>query len=64
MHDWLIETLFAYDVIGFQTDTDVHNFQRYVAESMRRQGAERRAGDRAFGRTVIAARLPDRHRRR
>ncbi len=31
-HAWLVETLFAYDLIGFQTSGDVANFQRYVTE--------------------------------
>ena len=31
-HAWLIETMFAYDVLGFQTSSDVTNFQRFVLE--------------------------------
>src|SRR5262249_16017852 len=31
-HQWLIETMFAYDVLGFQTSSDVTNFQRFVLE--------------------------------
>lgn len=32
-HAWLLDTLFAYDVVGFQTDGDVSNFGRYVEET-------------------------------
>ena len=32
-HEWLIDSLFAYDVIGFQTEQDVQNFYRYVEQS-------------------------------
>lgn len=31
--DWLIDSLFAYDVIGFQTEQDVNNFGRYAEET-------------------------------
>lgn len=29
-HEWLVDSLFAYDVIGFQTEQDVQNFGRYA----------------------------------
>ena len=32
-HEWLIDSLFAYDVVGFQTEQDVQNFHRYVEAS-------------------------------
>lgn len=32
-HAWLLDTLFAYDIVGFQTDSDVSNFGRYVEET-------------------------------
>lgn len=32
-HDWLIDCLFACDVIGFQTENDLSNFKRYVAQT-------------------------------
>jgi len=32
-HSWLIDTLFAYDVIGFQTDQYMGNFNRYVEQT-------------------------------
>jgi trehalose 6-phosphate synthase len=28
--DWLIRSLFSYDLLGFQTETDLGNFSRYV----------------------------------
>lgn len=31
-HEWLIESLFAYDLVGFQTQTDLNNFRRYLME--------------------------------
>ncbi len=37
-HDWLIDCLFAADVIGFQTDQDRENFERYVAQTADRVG--------------------------
>lgn len=35
-HEWLVDTLFAYDVIGFQTDQYLENFQRYVEQTQDR----------------------------
>lgn len=32
-HDWLFDTLFAYDLVGFQTDQDVSNFRRYKEQT-------------------------------
>ncbi|MEM7505401.1 MAG: trehalose-6-phosphate synthase [Pseudomonadota bacterium] len=32
-HAWLLDTLFAFDVVGFQTANDVSNFGRYVEET-------------------------------
>jgi trehalose 6-phosphate synthase len=32
-HEWLIDSLFAYDIVGFQTEQDVQNFHRYVEGS-------------------------------
>lgn len=30
-HEWLMDALFAYDVIGFQTEQDCQNFSRYIS---------------------------------
>jgi len=56
-HAWLVETLFAYDVIGFQTTWDATNFQRYVLEQA---NGVLKAGGRmsAFGRTATARSFP------
>jgi trehalose 6-phosphate synthase len=56
-HDWLIETLFAYDIVGFQTSWDVTNFQRYVLDQA--NGVLKAGGQTsAFGRTVVARNFP------
>jgi trehalose 6-phosphate synthase len=56
-HAWLIETLFAYDVVGFQTSSDVTNFQRYVLEQA--DGVLKAGGHiSAFGRTIIVRNFP------
>jgi len=56
-HEWLIRSLFAYDLVGFQSQSDVDHFSVYVG---REAGAE--ALDqhqfRAFGRTVHARAFP------
>ncbi len=56
-HTWLIETLFQYDVIGFQTSNDVGNFRRFILEDI---GGEVFEDGRiaAFGRTIIARAFP------
>jgi trehalose 6-phosphate synthase len=57
VHQWLVKSLFSYDVIGFQTNTDVVNFQRFVSEHVNGEiGADGRVT--AFGRTVIARAFP------
>ncbi len=37
-HGWLFDTLHAYDVVGFQTEQDLSNFNRYVEQSMASAG--------------------------
>lgn len=56
VHEWLVEALFQFDVLGFQTATDVSNFRRFVEEQL--EG--RALGDRvrAFNRTVYAHAFP------
>jgi len=56
-HNWLIEALFQFDVIGFQTTIDLGNFRRFVAEHVGGKVFDdgRMA---AFGRTVIARAFP------
>ena len=56
-HAWLIESLFAYDVVGFQTSSDATNFQRYVLEQA--DGVLKAGGQiSAFGRTIIVRHFP------
>ena len=56
-HAWLVETLFAYDVVGFQTSWDATNFQRYVLEQA--DGVLKAGGQiSAFGRTIVARSFP------
>ena len=56
-HDWLVRTLFAYDLVGLQSDADVAHFSRYV-------GTETSAdilGEhefRAFGKTLQEQAFP------
>lgn len=56
-HEWLVRSLFSYDLIGFQTSGDVSNFVRYVEEYC---GGVVEADGRvkAFGSEVIAQAFP------
>lgn len=56
-HEWLIRALFAYDVLGFQSNVDVQHFSRYVRNEADAQvlDADRY---RAFGRTTVARAFP------
>ena len=56
-HEWLMRSLFAYDLLGFQSQTDLAHFARYVHNEAR---AERRENDvfHAFGRSVRARAVP------
>jgi trehalose 6-phosphate synthase len=56
-HDWLIQALFQFDVVGFQTSNDVDNFRRFVSVHA---GGEVLDGGRirACGRTVVAQEFP------
>jgi trehalose 6-phosphate synthase len=56
-HDWLIRALFAYDLVGFQSQADHAHFCRYVeAEAHAQNVGEGRW--RAFNRTVAAGAFP------
>lgn len=56
-HEWLIRSLFAYDLVGFQSQADVDHFSRYVGQEA---GAEALDAHqfRAFGRRVHAQAFP------
>ena len=62
-HRDLVEALCAYDLVGFQTESDLHGFRDYL---VRWAGAEDlgHGAVRAFGRIVRGAGVPDRHRHR
>jgi trehalose 6-phosphate synthase len=56
-HDWLIEALFQFDVLGFQTANDASNFQRFVVEHS--GGTPLDGGQiEAFGRTIVVKEFP------
>lgn len=57
VYQWLMKSLFSYDVIGFQTNTDVINFQRCVSEYINGQ-IEGDGQVTAYGRTVTARAFP------
>jgi trehalose 6-phosphate synthase len=57
VHDWLIKVLFQFDVVGFQTTTDVNNFRRFVSDQIEGEVFED-GRVRAFGRTIIAREFP------
>jgi trehalose 6-phosphate synthase len=56
-HNWLVEALFQFDVVGFQTTIDLGNFRRFVAEHV---GGKVFDDGRmtAYGRTIIARAFP------
>jgi trehalose 6-phosphate synthase len=56
-HEWLMRSLFAYDLVGLQSEADVEHFSRYVKAEA---GAEQLGADhyRAFDRQVRARAFP------
>ncbi|WKB51246.1 alpha,alpha-trehalose-phosphate synthase (UDP-forming) [Eleftheria terrae] len=56
-HEWLIRALFAYDLVGLQSQADVSHFSRYVQSEA---GAEELGDDlyRAFNRTLRVSAFP------
>jgi trehalose 6-phosphate synthase len=56
-HDWLIQALFQFDVIGFQTSNDAGNFRRFVTEHAGGLPLNEVRIE-AFGRTVTAQAFP------
>ncbi|MDP3413741.1 MAG: alpha,alpha-trehalose-phosphate synthase (UDP-forming) [Polaromonas sp.] len=56
-HEWLIRSLFAYDLVGFQAQTDVDHFSRYVGQEVGAEAMDKHQF-RAFGRTVHAQAFP------
>jgi trehalose 6-phosphate synthase len=56
-HDWLIRALFAYDLVGFQSNSDLLHFARYVEAEAHAQPLDGGRW-RAFNRTVQAGAFP------
>ncbi|MES2686363.1 MAG: alpha,alpha-trehalose-phosphate synthase (UDP-forming) [Pseudomonadota bacterium] len=56
-HEWLIRSLFAYDLVGLQSQTDVDHFSRYVGQEVGAEAMDKHQF-RAFGRTVHAQAFP------
>ena len=56
-HKWLMRAFFSYDLVGFQSQTDLQHFARYVLS----EGDAKELGDgrfRAFNRTLHAGAFP------
>lgn len=56
-HYNIVRALCAYDVIGFQTETDLHNFREYITREVGGRVEETGAME-AYGRKVIAGAYP------
>ena len=56
-HDWLVRALFAYDLVGFQSQADLSHFARYVETEAHAQPVDEGRW-RAFGRTLQAGAFP------
>ena len=56
-YEWLIRCIFSYDVIGFQTQIDLENFQR-VVEDLAHGEVHGDGTVSAYGRTIIAKKYP------
>ncbi|MGS0741014.1 alpha,alpha-trehalose-phosphate synthase (UDP-forming) [Glaciimonas sp. GG7] len=55
--EWLMRTLFAYDLLGFQSEADLLNFSHYVQSEARAEVLPD-GRYRAFDRTVLAGAFP------
>jgi len=56
-HEWLVDSLFAYDLVGFQTDQDCGNFGRYVEQTEAEATVETQP-NRSARRPMTARRFP------
>ena len=56
-HEWLMRSLFAYDLVGLQSDTDLQHFERFVLNEARAEALPQ-GHFRAFGRIVRAGAFP------
>ena len=56
-HEWLMRSLFAYDLVGFQSQADVEHFASYVGKEVGAETLDEHQF-RAFGRRVQAQAFP------
>ena len=56
-HEWLMRSLFAYDLVGLQSEADVAHFTRYVRNEGSAEAIDERRV-RAFGATVVVQAFP------
>ena len=56
-HEWLVRSLFSYDLVGFQSEADLAHFARYVGVEAAAETLDLHHY-RAFGRTVRAQAFP------
>ena len=56
-HEWLMRSMFAYDLVGLQSEADVSHFTRYVRNEASAEELED-SRVRAFGATVVVRAFP------
>ena len=56
-HEWLMRSMFAYDLVGLQSEADVAHFTRYVRNEGSAEAIDERRV-RAFGATVVVQAFP------
>ncbi len=56
-HDWLMRSLFAYDLVGLQSQADVTHFGRYATDELQAQAVGEH-GWHAFGKTLSVMPFP------
>ena len=56
-HEWLMRSLFAYDLVGLQSEADVAHFTRYVRNEGGAEAVDEKRV-RAFGATVVVQSFP------
>ena len=57
-HEWLMRSLFAYDLVGLQSQADVEHFSRYVQSEAGAQVLDEQGRHYAFGSTVRVQAFP------
>ena len=56
-HEWLMRSMFAYDLVGLQSEVDVAHFSRYVRDEGGAEAVDEKRV-RAFGATVVVQSFP------